>query len=115
MPDPAVTPKPPRHLRAETRRWWAHVVNTWVLEEHHRRLLTAACEAWDRMQQARELIAREGLTTGTARGGARLHPAVRVETDARLAFCRCLRELDLDIEAPTAQTKRPPSLRSIPR
>ena len=108
------TPKPPRHLKAATRRWWVAVVTDWQLEEHHLRLLTLAAEAWDRCAQAREMVTREGLTTPTKDGGKRLHPAVRVEQDARLAFCRCLRELDLDV-APPAEAKRPPALRSIAR
>lgn len=62
----------------------------------------------------RKLIDREGLTTMTREGGAKLHPAVRVESDCRLAFARLLRELDLDLDPP-AEAKRPPSLRSIAR
>jgi P27 family predicted phage terminase small subunit len=99
-------------LRPKTRRWWEDVVSTWTLEAHHERLLTAAAEAWDRYQQARELIRKDGLTVATKAGGPRLHPAVRVEQDSRLAFARMLRELDLDLEPP-ADAKRPPRLRSI--
>lgn len=104
--------KAPRHLKAATRAWWEAVVSDWQLEEHHIRLLTLAGEAWDRCQQARELIAKEGLTVPTKAGGPRLHPAVRVEQDARIAFARLIRELDLDLSAPSAES-RPPSLRSI--
>jgi P27 family predicted phage terminase small subunit len=105
-------PRPPKHLRRETKRWFVEVVSSWELEAHHLRLLILACEAWDRGQQAREQIERDGLTTPTRENGLKLHPAARVESDSRLAFCRCLRELDLDI-APPAEAKRPPSLRSI--
>jgi P27 family predicted phage terminase small subunit len=104
--------KAPRHLKAATRRWWTAVVTDWQLEDHHVRLLTLAGEAWDRCSQARELIAKEGLTVPTKAGGPRLHPAVRVETDARLQFARLLRELDLDVQPP-ADAKRPPLLRSL--
>ena len=102
----------PRNLKAATRRWWTSVATTWELEEHHVRLLTLAAEAWDRCQQAREQILRDGLTVSTREGGQKLSPLVRIENDTRLAFCRLLRELDLDVEAP-AQAKRPPALRSI--
>lgn len=104
--------KAPRHLRAATRRWWEHVTGTWQLEQHHVRLLTLACEAWDRCADAREVIARDGLTTTTAAGGAKLHPACRIESESRIAFARLLRELDLDVDPP-AEAKRPPMLRSI--
>ena len=112
MTDKAV--RAPRHLKASTRRWWTAVAEQWILEEHHLRLLTLAGEAWDRGQEARAVIRREGLTCATKAGGPRLHPCVRVETDSRVAFARLLRELDLDV-TPPAETKRPPSLRSIAR
>jgi P27 family predicted phage terminase small subunit len=105
------TPKAPKHLRAATRRWFARVVDDYELEEHHVRLLTLACETWDRLQEARELIAKDGLTAPT-RDGVKLHPAVRVEQDGKVIFARLLRELDLDVEPP-AERKRPPMLRSI--
>jgi hypothetical protein len=54
------------------------------------------------------------LTVPTKTGGCRLHPAVRVEQDARLAFARLIRELDLDV-TPPAEVRRPPALRSIAR
>lgn len=104
--------KAPQHLKAPTRRWWEEVCAEWDLEPHHVRLLTLAGEAWDRCAQARELIAREGLTVPTREGGAKLHPACRVEDSARIAFARLVRELDLDV-APPAESKRPPQLRSI--
>ena len=90
--------KAPQHLQAETRRWYSSVrLETYALEPHHLRLLQLAAEAWERCQQARQAIARDGLvmlTTGKA------HPAVVIERDSRLAFARLLRELDLDTEPP---------------
>ena len=102
----------PQHLRAATRRWFEAVCADYELEEHHVRLLTLACEAWDRGQQARELIRRQGMTTTTRDGGRKLHPACRVEDASRTAFARLVRELDLDVDAP-AEAKRPPMLRSM--
>ena len=106
------TPKAPRHLRPATRAWWQSVVDGWELEEHHIRLLTLAAHAWDRCEEAREQIAVDGLTVSTRDGGAKLHPAVRIESSATIAFCRLLRELDLDIDGPAA-ARRPPQLRSV--
>jgi P27 family predicted phage terminase small subunit len=112
--NPPKTPRAPRHLRAATRRWWEAVITTWRLEEHHVRLLTLAGESWDRAQEAREQIEREGLTVSTKSGGPRLHPCARLEVDSRTAFARLIRELDLDVSTP-AESRRPPSLRSIAR
>ena len=106
------SPTPPAHLALPTARWWADVVDDYQLEGHHLRLLQAACEAWDRAQQAREILAAEGVTFTDDRGNPRAHPAVQIEKDARTAFARLIRELDLDIQAPAA-AKRPPQLRSM--
>ena len=75
------------------------------------RLLTLAAEALDRCAQAREAVDKDGLTVRTADGGLKTHPCIAIERDARLAFARLLRELDLDVEPP-ASDRRPPSLRS---
>ncbi|MCI0438704.1 MAG: P27 family phage terminase small subunit [Chloroflexi bacterium] len=98
--------KAPKHLRAATRRWFNAVAEDYVLEAHHVRLLTLACESWDRCQQARELLKRDGLVTQDRFGQLRQHPAVAIERDSRIAFARLLRELALDVEPPGES--RPP-------
>ena len=108
---PAKTIKAPPHLAAETAGWWLHVCGEFDLEQHHVRLLTLAAESWDRCQQARAIIDKDGPICTTADGGLKQHPAVAIERDARLAFARLLRELDLDTEPPSERT-RPPGLRS---
>lgn len=97
----------PKYLRAPTRRWWAEVVQEWNLDEHHVRLLTLAAEAWDRGQQARQVLKREGAYYSDRFDQPKEHPAVAVERDSRIAFARLLRELDLDTE-PARETARIP-------
>ena len=104
-------PEPPEHLSAAMKGWWKSVCADYALEEHHQRLLEAACSAWDRMVEARALLNRSGLTFEDDKGMIRAHPAAAIERDSRLAFARLLRELDLDCEPP-APTGRPPALRS---
>lgn len=103
--------EPPAHLAPETAGWWCAVLGEYHLEAHHLRLLRLACEAWDRCQQARVILDRDGMTTGTETGGLKAHPCIGIERDARLAFARLLRELDLDAEPPPDRA-RPPALRS---
>ena len=99
----------PEHLSDEAAAWWRDVCGAYELEPHHLKLLQLACEAYDRCQQARAAIDREGLTVPSG-NGVRGHPAIAVERDSRTAFARILRELDLDVETP--RDVRPPALRS---
>jgi len=99
----------PSHLRAATARWWQSVCDDYQLEAHHVRLLTLAAEAWDRTQQAREILAKQGLTFSDRFDQPRARPEVAIERDSRLAFLRVLRELGLDVEEPAAP--RIPSVR----
>jgi P27 family predicted phage terminase small subunit len=104
-------PPPPAHLSPSAAHWWTSVCETYVLQEHHLRLLQLCCEAWDRAQQARKELAK-GLTIRTADGGIRTHPAVAIERDSRLAVARLVRELDLDTEPPPPERYAPPALHS---
>ena len=102
-------PKPPRHLKPETAKWWAWVVEEFKLELHHIRLLTLAADAWDRCQQARQIIDKEGLTYEDRFDQPVSRPEVAIERDSRTAFARLLREVDLDVEPPRP-VGRPPGL-----
>src|SRR4051794_3028116 len=92
----------PKHLRPPTKAWFKHVSENYDLEQHHFRLLQLAGEAWDRAEQAREAIAANGLTFVDRFGSPRARPEVAMERDARIAFARLIRELDLDVEPPTS-------------
>ncbi len=54
--------------------------------------------AWDRAEEARDRLAKDGTYYTDRFGAPKVHPAVAVERDARLAFMRAVRELDLDGE-----------------
>jgi P27 family predicted phage terminase small subunit len=96
-------PTPPRHLAAAGRRLWRRVAASYALEGHHEAVLSAACEALDRMRQAQAAIDQDGITV-EGRFGPRAHPAIAIERDSRLAVLRALRELGLDYsEAPSRQ------------
>ena len=98
----------PKHLQPTTRKWWREVESTYLLESHQRRLLTLAGEAWDRCQQAREILGAEGIVAKDRYGSPKAHPAVAIERDSRLAFARLVRELALeDGETPDSRPPRP--------
>ena len=93
-------PQPPKHLRPDTRKWWQSVLTDYELEAHHVKLLTLAAQAWDRYQEAREAIAKDGAYLPDRFGQLKAHPAVAVERDSRIGFARLVRELALDVDAP---------------
>lgn len=101
-------PAAPKHLTAAARKWWRTVTTEFELESHHLHLLQAAAELWDRSQQARTVVAKEGPLTVDRFGQSREHPAAKLERDSKIAFARILRELALDVAAP--ETPRPPQL-----
>lgn len=103
--------KAPAHLKPATAAWWLSVQKEFVLEEHHTRLLTLACEAYDRGEQAREVLTVDGLVVRDDRRNLRPHPLLVVEKDCRIAFARLVRELGLDVDAPASAQRRPPALR----
>ena len=83
------------------------MMRTYKLEEHHIRLLILAGDAWDRCEDAREDIAKNGTTYVNRSGEPRPHPSIMIERDARIAFARLIRELGLDINEADS---RPPEL-----
>lgn len=105
--DNPALPRAPKHLRATTRRWFNDVVADFDLESHDIRLLTLAGEAWDRGQQAREIVDRDGMTFLDRFGQPKPRPEIAIERDSRIGFARLLRELALDIDGPDS---RPPGL-----
>ena len=105
-----MTSRPPTHLKPATRKWWLDVTRTFQLEPHHIRLLTLATEAWDRGQEARQALSQSGLTYTDRLGVPRARPEVAIERDARIAFARLLRELNLDVSSPAEAYSRPPEL-----
>ena len=103
---------PPAHLSRASREWWISVISNYNLEPHHLLLLQTACEALDRLQQAREILAIEGITVAGLQG-TKPHPAIAIERDSRIGFLRAHRELDLDAAGTNAP--RPPALASNSR
>jgi P27 family predicted phage terminase small subunit len=94
-------PKPPKHLRAATSQWWEQIVAEYDLDSHHVRLLTKACEANDRCEQAREAILKHGLTFLDRFGSPHARPECAIERDSRVAFARLVREIGLDVSPPS--------------
>lgn len=90
----------PKHLSEESRTFFRYILRTYELEVHHVKVLTLACEALDRAEGARKFLEENGTTFQDRFSQPVSRPEVKIENDARLAFLRCLKALDLDYEAP---------------
>jgi len=106
MPPSRGTHRAPAHLSDASRALWRKVDAEYELEDHHRRLLTLACEALDRCDQAREALAEHGLTCLDGQGNPRPRPEVAIERDSRIAVARLFRELNLE-DAPEPDARPP--------
>jgi phage terminase small subunit len=85
-------------------------MSEYVLDEHHVILLIKACESLDRIEEAREIIKKEGLTFRDRFGSPRANPAVAIERDNKIAVARLFRELGLDLVGDGKSA--PPALRA---
>ena len=88
-------PQAPEGLHPTTLTWWNEMVLRFVLEPHHLELLRIAAEALDEYREARAIITRDGQSYSAGRGLRRARPEVGIAHNARLAFIRAIRELNL--------------------
>lgn len=85
----------PDSLSHHSRALWKQITGDFTLETSEAELLRLALEALDRGEQARLVLADEGIVS-TGRYGQRLaHPAVAIERDSRLAAARLFKQLAL--------------------
>ncbi|CAN5529720.1 hypothetical protein BH10ACT1_BH10ACT1_33310 [soil metagenome] len=106
--DPELTPAP-GHLARSTA-LWESIVGAYEMDGHQLELLRRLCEAADTADQARALVAADGLTTLDRFGQLKSHPAVAIERDARIGVARLMRELRL--EDPVEEPRLPRAGRS---
>lgn len=106
-------PAPP-HLTAESTRLWVQVTSKFELDQADVMRLQSCCEAFDRMQQARRRLKKDGSFIKDRFKQLKTHPAVAVERDARVGFLRALRELGMDVaDGDPGEFARPPRIQSL--
>lgn len=90
------SPRAPTHLSAAVRRLWRDTVRAFEFAPTELALLESALRSLDRAESARAQVEAEGITVATERTGAvHVHPAVRVEAEARREFRISWRTLGL--------------------
>jgi phage terminase small subunit len=106
-PEAPSATEPPSSLSPAAASWWRSTVEQYELDPHHLRLLSEAAWSWDRCQQARAVVDRDGMTYTDRFGQPKPRPEVAIERDARAAYLRAMRELDLDgVPDPDARPER---------
>ena len=107
-------PTAPRHLSVESKRIWRRIAADFDLWDDDAAMTTLnlALEARDRCEEARKILAREGLVVLNRFKESRAHPMIAVERDSRIACVRCLRELSLDGSDAGYESSRPPRIGS---
>jgi len=89
---------PLRPLGTHGQQLWARVQAEYGISDiGGRELLTQCCEMLDRAEKLREAIERDGEILYT-KAGPKLHPAVREETNLRVAISKGLERLGLNLE-----------------
>lgn len=88
-------PRAPTGLSASARRLWRSAVEAFQFADPELAVLESACHCWTRGEEARALLAEEGLTTTAASGMKHPHPATRIERDSMKEFRLSWRALGL--------------------
>ena len=85
----ATFPDPPAHLSPRSKELWRELGPAEAKTIQRRALFQSALEALDRADQARQLIEAEGMVSKTTTTGAlHIHPATKLEREARAQFAK---------------------------
>jgi P27 family predicted phage terminase small subunit len=92
-------PKPPKNQSKKARILWRELQTEYAIQDAGGLdLLGDYCQFYDRREQARELIRRDGATVLDRFQQVQTHPACRIERDSSAAMIKILRQLNLDVE-----------------
>ena len=99
----------PKSLSKAAADWWNRMMTEFSIDDDGGRMvLEITLLAWDRLEQARKVLATDGLTVTGAAGTTRPHPCIAIERDARSAVLAGFRALHLDLEPLRDGPGRPP-------
>jgi P27 family predicted phage terminase small subunit len=97
----------PKHLSEEAKKWWKLVFSGYEMDENGALLLQISLEAFDRMREAQKEVKKDGLIIEDEHTKQkRMHPALRIEKEARSGMLQAWRMLHIDI-APPERPGRP--------
>lgn len=86
----------PKHLKGDAKAMWQRLRHDFQIDDAAGlALLQAACEAFQRAQEARVAIDADGAVLSDRFGQRKQHPAIATERDARGQMIAALRALRL--------------------
>ena len=91
---------PPGHLTDAGKKVWKSISRDMALDAPALLLLQTLCEQFDRMNEARAILKKEGILSKDRFGQTKPHPAVSIEVNAIAALTRCWRLLGFDLQPP---------------
>lgn len=101
-------PQPPVGVSAKAQAWWSQVQSDYSIEDSAGlMLLGLAAQCVSRIEEARGIVAKEGMRVTDRFGVPRPHPMLAVEHDARSQLLLTLKQLNLDIEPLQPRPGRP--------
>ena len=101
------SPKPPKHLTASGKKLWNSIFEESEFDAAGLLLLNTLCEQFDRMNEARAILKKDGLQVKDRFDQVKPNPALSVEVNAIAAITRCWRLLGFD-QVPAGAMGRPP-------
>ena len=104
---------PPEHLSREAAEWWLSVASDFELDSSGVKILGLAAGALDRAEEARAILAVDGIICVDRFDQRKPHPAVAIERDSRLSFARLVRELALPLGDEIPADPRPPRIGGV--
>ena len=92
--------KPPSHLSKKAKHLWRQITAAFTIDDAPGlMLLTSALEAYDRLNEARAELKRDGISVVDRWGQRKQHPSVQTEASARGQMHQALKLINIDINA----------------
>lgn len=102
MTDETIPLPAPSHLSPAARELWIAIVSEYRIDQAAGLILATALESWDRREQARQALLRDGCVALDRFNQPKASPWCAIERDAALILHRSFRLLGMD------QEPRPP-------
>jgi hypothetical protein len=105
-------PVPPADLARRGAAFWRATVGLFALNESENRLLHECCRILDELEQLRDVIVADGVTTAGSQGQPVAHPALAAASSHRALLGRLLTQLNLPYDEDESTLLSPAQVRA---